>query len=74
MLHLHEEFVPTGAATPAGYTCVPGVLADEAVALLREFYSRGNAKAPKPQRAVGTSASAASARQIKHGAKAKRRR
>ena len=74
VLHLHEEHVPTGAAAPAGYACVPGVLADEAVALLREFYSRGNAKAPKPQRAVGAGASAASARQTKHGAKAKRRR
>ena len=74
VLHLHEEHVPSGAAAPARYTCTPGVLADEAVALLREFYSRGNAKAPKPQRPVGAGASGAATSERKCGAKSKRRR
>ena len=32
------------------YTVVPGVLENEAVELLRDFYSRGNPKAPLPHR------------------------
>ena len=32
------------------YHVVPGVLENEAVELLREFYSRGNPKAPVPHR------------------------
>ena len=74
VLHLHEEHVPSGAAAPARYACVPGVLADEAVALLREFYSRGNAKAPKPQRPVCAGAPGAASGERKRGAKTKRRR
>ena len=36
------------------YPCTTGVMADEAIELLRQFYVRGNAKAPKPQRVVQT--------------------
>ncbi len=41
-------------AAPAyhAYPCTEGVLAADAIDVLRRFYVRGNAKAPKPQRAV----------------------
>ena len=32
--------------------CTGGVMMDEAVQLLREFYSRGNVRAPRPQRPI----------------------
>ncbi|GBG75297.1 hypothetical protein CBR_g19929 [Chara braunii] len=34
------------------FKCKGGVLADDAVALLRDFYERGNPNAPRPHRAV----------------------
>ncbi|KAH7444221.1 hypothetical protein KP509_02G070300 [Ceratopteris richardii] len=35
--------------------CTGGILAEEAVALLRDFYEQGNPNAPKPHRPVHTS-------------------
>ena len=45
---------PEGAAYH-GYDVEAGVLREEAVEVLRLFYSRGNAKAPRPQRPLAPS-------------------
>eukprot|EP00937_MAST-01D_sp_MAST-1D-sp2_P005659 g5659.t1 len=47
VLSLHEG--PERGA-PHAFECVGGVMAGAGVDLLKRFYSRGNAKAPKPQR------------------------
>jgi len=39
----------TGAPAPP-FSCRAGLLADEAVELLRRFYVSGNPKAPRPHR------------------------
>lgn len=41
-----------GSARHHGLACTGGLLQDEAVDLLRQFYSRGNVRAPRPQRPV----------------------
>lgn len=37
---------------PKGYKCTGGIMAEEAVALFRNFYEQGNPNAPKPHRPV----------------------
>jgi tRNA-specific adenosine deaminase 2 len=48
-LHKQDAPLPIFATT---YTCYPGLLKDEAIQLLRNFYEMGNPHAPKPQRPV----------------------
>ena len=43
---------PQRGAGASWYDCTAGVLEAEAVEMLRRFYSRGNARAPNPQRPV----------------------
>ena len=51
ILSLHDEPLETNSRA---YPSFSGLMADEAVSLLREFYGTGNPNAPKPQRAVVT--------------------
>ncbi len=44
--------IPGDAGEAASFSVKAGVLAQEAIQLLRVFYERGNAKAPKPHRRV----------------------
>ncbi|XP_047071986.1 tRNA-specific adenosine deaminase TAD2 isoform X1 [Lolium rigidum] len=37
---------------PRGFKCTGGIMAEEAVALFRNFYEQGNPNAPKPHRPV----------------------
>ena len=52
VLRLHESGALPPPPACGAYPCTGGVLADEGVAMLRRFYSRGNAKIAKPQRRV----------------------
>ena len=49
---VRESSVPQRDAGASWYDCTAGVLEAEAVEMLRRFYSRGNARAPNPQRPV----------------------
>eukprot|EP00250_Pteridium_aquilinum_P013804 c21584_g1_i1 orf=537-1127(-) len=58
VLAIHSDGCgPCGGSLPADYKiqsiqCVGGLLAEDAVALLRGFYEQGNPNAPKPHRPV----------------------
>lgn len=51
IMSLHEEGAPVPACASPYPSCA-GLLKNEAIALLRQFYEMGNPHAPKPQRAV----------------------
>ncbi|KAF5742575.1 tRNA-specific adenosine deaminase 2-like isoform X1 [Tripterygium wilfordii] len=54
-LHLQSSSEqPHGGAK--GFTCTGGVMASEAVSLLRSFYEQGNPNAPKPHRPLARQA------------------
>mmetsp|Transcript_37228 Transcript_37228/g.68689 ORF Transcript_37228/g.68689 Transcript_37228/m.68689 type:complete len:89 (-) Transcript_37228:130-396(-) len=46
VLHLHD----TKRTEGLGYECVGGLQKEEAIELLKTFYSRGNPHAPEPKR------------------------
>ncbi|XP_057488509.1 tRNA-specific adenosine deaminase TAD2-like [Actinidia eriantha] len=54
ILSLHssspEPLLSGGVQWKKGFKCTGGVMASEAVALLRSFYEQGNPNAPKPHR------------------------
>lgn len=55
ILSLHEQGgseQPSGSLHGRGFRCRGGLMASEAVALLRSFYEQGNPNAPKPHRPV----------------------
>jgi hypothetical protein len=47
-----EESVTNGLDKTRGFQSVGGVMADEAISLLRSFYEQGNPNAPRPHRPV----------------------
>ncbi|KAL7200079.1 hypothetical protein ACSBR2_022231 [Camellia fascicularis] len=51
-LHLSssEPLISGGVPRQNGFKCTGGIMASEAVALLRSFYEQGNPNAPKPHR------------------------
>ncbi|KAG0486485.1 hypothetical protein HPP92_008580 [Vanilla planifolia] len=58
ILSLHEGNSinsPSSSSGAWGYQCTGGVLAAEAISLLRRFYEQGNPNAPKPHRPVQAS-------------------
>ncbi|EPS72078.1 hypothetical protein M569_02680, partial [Genlisea aurea] len=54
ILSLHTEGPEklVSAAVRKGFKCTGGILASEAINLLRSFYEQGNPNAPKPHRAL----------------------
>ncbi|XP_068657490.1 tRNA-specific adenosine deaminase TAD2 isoform X3 [Aristolochia californica] len=55
ILSLHESSSDQLASKgfgQKGYKCIGGIMASEAVSLLRSFYDQGNPNAPKPHRPV----------------------
>ncbi|TMX01918.1 hypothetical protein EJD97_023154 [Solanum chilense] len=51
-LHTSNSNLPTSelASSKKGFKCTGGIMASEAVSLLRSFYEQGNPNAPKPHR------------------------
>ncbi|XP_028070305.1 tRNA-specific adenosine deaminase TAD2 [Camellia sinensis] len=51
-LHLSssEPLISGGVPRQKGFKCTGGIMASEAVSLLRSFYEQGNPNAPKPHR------------------------
>ncbi|KAI8015254.1 tRNA-specific adenosine deaminase TAD2 [Camellia lanceoleosa] len=51
-LHLSssEPLISGGVSRQKGFKCTGGIMASEAVSLLRSFYEQGNPNAPKPHR------------------------
>ncbi|KAJ8648549.1 hypothetical protein MRB53_001572 [Persea americana] len=56
ILSLHattaEQFPSRKAFQEKGFKCTGGIMASEAISLLRSFYDQGNPNAPKPHRPV----------------------
>ncbi|XP_048132322.1 tRNA-specific adenosine deaminase TAD2-like isoform X1 [Rhodamnia argentea] len=60
ILSLHssssEACISIGNSGSKGFKCCGGIMASEAISLLRDFYERGNPNAPKPHRSQVTQA------------------
>ncbi|KAK3430980.1 hypothetical protein EUGRSUZ_E02201 [Eucalyptus grandis] len=60
ILSLHssssEACISIGNSGSKGFKCYGGIMASEAISLLRDFYERGNPNAPKPHRSQVTQA------------------